>query len=266
MLRMLNYLSIALVACSIALPARGADKKEEKKKDEAKAVIAVFTFDKPIAEKPSGEQLPLFTAAEPPSLKDLVERMKKAENDKNVKAVVLLLDEADVSLAQSEELRRAIDGIKKAGKDVYAHIDSVLTTHTLALAAGASRISATPTAIIAISGFNAEAPYLRGLLDAISVKPDFLTCGRYKSAAEIFMRKGPSPEAAEMRNWLLDSIYDSYQKSVAKGRGVKPERVRQWIDGAASTRRSRPSNKGSSTVCSIARNSRPISARRSATT
>jgi protease-4 len=235
---MLKYVSLSLVACSIALAALGADKadkKEEKKKDEAKPVIAVFTFDKPIVEKPSSEQLPLFTAAEPPSLKDLVERMKKAKNDKNVKAVVLLLDEADVTLAQCEELRRAIDGIKKSGKEVYAHIDAALTTQPLALVAGASRISATPTAIIMISGFNAEAPYLRGLLDAISVKPDFLTCGRYKSAAEIFMRKAPSPEAAEMRNWLLDSLYDSYQKSVAKGRGVKPERVREWIDGALYT-------------------------------
>ena len=97
-----------------------------------------------------------------------------------------------------EELRREIEGIEeKAGKDIYAHIDTVLTTHSLALAAGASRISATPTAIIMISGFNAEATYVRGLLDAISVKPDFLTCGRYKSTAEILMRKGPSPEAAE---------------------------------------------------------------------
>jgi protease-4 len=235
MLRMLKYPLLFLALCSIALPARGAEKKQEKTKDEAKAVIAVFTFDKPIAEKPSGEQLPLFAAAEPPSLKDLVERMKKAKDDKNVKAVVLLLEETDVTLAQCEELRRAIDGIKSAGKEVYAHIDSVLTTHSLALAAGASRISATPTAIIMISGFNAEAPYVRGLLDAIGVKPDFLTCGKYKSAAEIFMRKGPSPEAAEMRNWLLDSIYDSYQKMVAKGRGVKPERVRQWIDGALYT-------------------------------
>ena len=67
------------------------------------------------------------------------------------------------------------------------------------------------------------------------MKPDFLTCGEYKSAAEIFMRKGPSPEAAQMRNWLLDSLYESYQKTVAQGRGVKPERVRQWIDGAVYT-------------------------------
>ena len=85
-----------------------------------------------------------------------MERLNKAKDDKNVKAVALLLDESDVTPAQCEELRRAIDGIKSAGKEVYTHIDAVLTTHSLALAAGASRISATPTAIIMISGFNAE--------------------------------------------------------------------------------------------------------------
>src|SRR6516164_4248391 len=134
MLRTLKYLSLALITCAIAMPARGADepeRKEKKKKDEAKPVVAVFTFDKPIAEKPSDEQFPLFAATEPPSLKELVERLKKAKDDKNVKAVVLLLDEADVTLAQCEELRRAMDGVKKSGKEVYAHIDAALTTQPL---------------------------------------------------------------------------------------------------------------------------------------
>ncbi|MGO9112577.1 MAG: signal peptide peptidase SppA [Thermoguttaceae bacterium] len=232
MLRMLKYPLFALTVCLIAAPlARG---EEETKKD-AKAVIAVFAFDGPILEKPQGEEFPLFSTIQPPSLRDIVARMKKAKDDKNVKAVVLLLDEVELPLAQSEELRQALDGIKSAGKQVYAHVDSVLMTRSLALVAGASRISVTPTTMIIISGFNAESPYLRGLLDAIGVKPDFLTCGKYKSAAETFMRKGPSPEAAQMHNWLLDSLYESYQKAVAQGRGVKPERVRQWIDGAMYT-------------------------------
>jgi protease-4 len=232
MLRVVKYSSLILAACLAAIPL--AQSAEETKKD-SKAVVAVFAFDGPITEKPQGEEFPLFSTIQPPSLKDLVQRMKKAKDDKNVKAVVLLLDEVDVPLAQSEELRQAIDGIKAAGKEVYAHVDSVLATRSLALVAAASRISVTPTAIILVSGFNAESPYVRGLLDAMGVKPDFLTCGKYKSAAEIFMRKGPSPEAAQMENWLLDSLYESYQKAVAKSRGVKPEKVRQWIDGAIYT-------------------------------
>ena len=209
------------------------DKKENK--ENGKPVVAVFAFDGPILEKPRGEEFPLFAPIARPSLRDVVERMKKAKDDKNVKAVVLLLDEVDLGLAQTEELRQALEGIKAAGKEVYAHVDAVLMTRSLALVAGASRISVTPTTIIIIAGFNAESPYVRGLLDTIGVKPDFLTCGAYKSAAEMFMRKGPSPEAAQMKNWLLDSLYESYQTMVAQGRGVKPERVRQWIDGAVYT-------------------------------
>src|SRR5262249_14881954 len=64
------------------------------------------------------------------------------------------------------------------------------------------------------------------------------TCGAYKSAAEIFMRESPSPQAEEMMNWLLDSLYDSAIKSIAQGRGIEPDRVKAWInDGPYTARR-----------------------------
>ncbi|GAF90716.1 unnamed protein product, partial [marine sediment metagenome] len=211
MLRMPKYPLLALAVCLIAAPLSRANGET---KEDAKAVVAVFAFDRPMLEKPRGEDFPLFSSIKQPTLKDVVQRLKKAKDDNNVKAVVLLLDEVSLNLAQIEELCQALDGIKAAGKEVYAHVDSAVTMRTLVLAAGASRISATPTTIIMITGFNAESPYVRGLLDMIGVKPDFLTCGEYKSAAEIFMRTGPSPEAVRMRNWLLDSLYESYLKTV----------------------------------------------------
>ena len=190
-----------------------------------KPVVAVFSLDGPIVERPQGEELPLFAPPPRPSFKDIVERMKKAADDKNVKGVVLMLDEVDLGLAQIEEFRQHHALGPRGRQEVYAHVDNVLTMRALALAAGATRISVTPTAVIMINGIDAESPYLRGLLDKIGVKPDFVTCGEYKSATEIFMRKGPSPEAKRMTNWLLDSLYESFLKMVAQGRGVKPERV-----------------------------------------
>lgn len=231
-MKRLKHFVLIFTVCLLVAPFAKADGE---KKDEAKPVIPVFEFNTPLLEKPQGEEFPLFSAINPPSLRDVVDRLKKAKDDKNVKAVVLLLDEIDLNMAQIEELRQAIDAVKASGKEVYAHIDAVLPTRLLALAAGATRISATPTTIIMITGFNAESPYLRGLLDNIGVKPDFITCGEYKSAAEIFMRKGPSPAAAQMRNWLLDSLYENLQQSVAQGRKVKPVQVRGWIDGALYT-------------------------------
>jgi protease IV len=234
MARMTKCLLLALAVCLIpASPARAAEKKE--KKSDQPAVIAVFTFDGPILEKPRGEEMSLFSPGTKTSLKELLERLKKAKDDKAVKAVVLLLDEVSLGLAQIEEVDEALQAIRKSGKEVYAHVDSALTMKAMALAAGASRISVTPTTIILINGFNAESPYVRNLLDILHVQPDILACGEYKSAGEIFMRSGPSPAAARMKTWLLDSFYESYQKLVAEGRGVQPERVAQWIDGGLYT-------------------------------
>jgi ClpP class serine protease len=85
-------------------------------------VVPVFRLDGAITERPAGEELPIF---EPPgvSLKDLIERMNKAAKDPGVKAVVVVAEGPQFGLGQVEELRQAIDTIKKAGKDVYVHAD-----------------------------------------------------------------------------------------------------------------------------------------------
>src|SRR5207245_7473404 len=99
-----------------------------------------------------------------------------------------------------------------------------------ALLAGSTRLSLVPTADLWLTGMHAEQPFLRGLLDLLGVQPEFLTCGAYKSAAELFMRKEPSPEADKMMNWLLDGIFDTYVKLIATGRKVEAAKVKRWID------------------------------------
>ncbi len=62
------------------------------------------------------------------------------------------------------------------------------------------------------------------------MEPEFLHCGDYKSASEIFMRDGPSPQAEEMQNWLLDGKFNAYLKQIAAGRHVDVAKVHEWID------------------------------------
>ena len=64
MLRMLKYLLPVLAVCLLPLPlAHGAAGK----KDDSKPVVAVFTFDREIVEKPVGEEFPLFAPIAPAS-------------------------------------------------------------------------------------------------------------------------------------------------------------------------------------------------------
>ena len=222
--------SCLMVVALLAPIACRAHAAEQKPSD---PVVAVFSLDRPITEAPLGEDL-LFGSLGAEPLKDLVARLKKARDDESVRAVVLLVGDTYLGYGQVEEIRRVVDDLKSAGKEVHAHADSI-NTRQYVLLAGASKISLVPTGIVMITGVRGEQPYVRGLLDLIGVKPDFMTCGDYKSAAEMFMRTGPSKEADEMTNWLLDGIYDTSIRLIAEGRGVAPETARAWIDGGLYT-------------------------------
>ncbi len=238
MRRALLALGIAVLVPILSGRAALADdtKKEDTKKEDTKkvqsgnATIPVFRLRGELHESPADDTFS-FSGSGSLSLKDLVSRLSKAERDPEVKAVVLLSEGGSVGSAQKEELRQVIAQLRSAGKEIYVHADS-LSMSEYVLMSGASRLSVVPTADLWITGLHGESPYVRGLLDWIGVKPDFLTCGAYKSASEIFMRTGPSPEAEAMQNWLLDSIYDTYVKLIAKGRGVDADKVKSWINNA----------------------------------
>jgi len=191
--------------------------------------LAVFRLAGQVQETPRDEVFSFGSETGVP-LEALVERLDKAAKDSAVKAVVILLDHPVVGSAQIEELREAIVRVRGAGKEVIAHADSIGSLGQYALLSAASRLSAVPTADLWITGLYGESPYLRRLLDRLGVKPDFMTCGDYKSAAEIFLREGPSKEAEAMQNWLLDSLYETQVTRIATSRKVSPELVKAWID------------------------------------
>jgi protease-4 len=103
------------------------------------------------------------------------------------------------------------------------------------LACGASRISVVPTGPVLVPGLHGSSLHVRGLLDKLGVKPDFLTEGTYKSAVELFTREQPSAEADEMMNWLMDSCDGSFKTLIAQGRKADPVKVQGWLDSGLFT-------------------------------
>lgn len=225
--------SLALLLAAWHAPAATPGDQSQPAEEKARNIVAVFRLDGPITEEPADETLQLF-GTPGVALKDLVERITKAANDPAVKAVVLLPESDWLPQAQVEEIRAALALARKQGKDIYVHSDSLVMGQYL-LACGASRISVVPTGAVLVPGLNASSLHLRGLLDKIGVKPDFITEGAYKSAAELFMREQPSPEADEMMNWLLDSWYGSFKDLIASGRKVDADKAQVWLDSGLFT-------------------------------
>ena len=227
-----------LFACvSFAVPAQGQLEELIKKVSEKvsgtpavpKKLIAYFEIDGPLAETPIN--LPPLLGEEPPmSMKSLLERLKEARIDPNVVAIAVDLQNAQLGLAQIEEIHAALRRFAAVEKEVYVHAES-LTTTTFAAACGASRLSMVPTGDLWLVGMYGEAPYLRGALDKLGCTPDFLQFEAYKTAAEPLLRKEPSPESQEMSTWLFDGLYEQLIKEISVGRNIPAARVRELIDG-----------------------------------
>ena len=226
-----HFTLLAVVAILISLFAptrvRAAAAAEPAKDETAKPTVAIFELDGPVMESPAQD---VFLLGEQPvALRDLIKRLRASADDANVKAIVLIAENLQLGMAQTEEIRGAIKQVRDKGKDVFVHSDSMQMKDYVVFA-GASKISMAPTSDLWMLGMHGDVPYLRGLLDKIGVKPDFLQMGQYKSAGEIFTRTGPTPQAEEMYNWLFDSLFNSSVDLIASGRKVEPAKVKQWID------------------------------------
>lgn len=193
----------------------------------------MFRLAGPLMEVPPDDVFQMFGPTGT-SLRELVERLDKAAVDPTVKAVVILPESDWLGAAQMEELRAAMTEVRDHGKEVYVHADS-LTLGRYLLACAASRISVVPTGPVLVPGLHGSSLHVRGLLDKLGVKPDFLTEGAYKSAAELFMREQPSPEADQMMNWLMDSWYATFKELIAQGRKADAAKVQGWLDAGLFT-------------------------------
>ncbi len=202
--------------------------KNDNQATSSKSIIPVFILKGSVTESPQGED-PFFGSVGTESLKDLVKRLETARDDDDVTAVVFMVENAMLGRAQAEEIRAVLNQIRKAGKPVYGHADQ-LSFGRLYLMSVCSRLSVVPTGDVMILGMYGEQLFLRGLLDKIDVTPDFLTCGDYKSAGEMYTNYDPSPESKQMVSWLFDSMFDTCVHQIAEGRGTTSSQVREWID------------------------------------
>ncbi len=211
--------TVLLLTCVVNL--RAEDRKSP-------AVVPVFAFDRQYLEAPAGDEM-LFAASGQETFYQLVQRLKKVRDDKEIKSVVLITDRVMLGRAQMEEVRGVLKEIKGAGKEIIAHADS-MSMYAYSLATVADRIQMTPDGDLWLTGMYGSSLHIRGLLDKIDVTPDFLTCGDYKSAAEMFTLYEPSAPADENLNWLFDGIYNSMLSTIADGRGVDVKTVEAWVD------------------------------------
>lgn len=191
--------------------------------------IAVLRIHGIISERPGMSMMSLVGDVSVTPIVELVDILKSAGTDDSISAVLLSIEDAQISWAQVEELRTALQRFRATGKKSYAYVETIGQLSYL-LASECDEIAMTETGMLMLNGMSGRAVYFKNLFDTLGIQADFLQMGNYKGAAEPFTRTGPSTSEREQVHRVLDSLYDQLIESIALSRKLSRDQVKQCID------------------------------------
>jgi protease-4 len=162
-------------------------------------------------------------------LAHLVAWMRRAERQREVAGVVLVLGELKGSWATAEELRAALLRLRRAHKHVYVYTADT-NTRGYYVASVAERIYQDPAGGIRLLGLSTTTLFFRGLGDLLGVRADFVKIAEYKSAPEQYTRSESTPPARAEREAYVSDVWSHLLSGIAEARHVSTDAARAWID------------------------------------
>jgi protease-4 len=196
-------------------------------KKAAQTKVAFFDLSEPVSEKPA--DFSLFGGDATMTLRNLIDRLHQARDDKDVHAVLITLGEDGLNMAQAQEVRGALGELRRAGKRTFVYADSYDTTGYI-VATGATDICMLQGGDIMIPGVGLEATFYKGLFDKLGVKADYVQIGEYKGADEEYTRTGASEELKGEFNKLTASLYDQIIDGISLERNLPRTTVETLVD------------------------------------
>ena len=167
----------------------------------------------------------------PPARRDLRDAVDDLVRDARVHTVAVHIDHVEGGWATLYELRRLLTTLREGGKRVVAHT-RFPDLRSLWLASAADEVLAPPDAPVQAAGIGAAVSFFGEGLDRVGVEFDVVAAGAYKSAAESFTRREPSPENREAIEAVLDDLYDRVVDDLAArpGHPQTAEAIRAALD------------------------------------
>jgi protease-4 len=168
--------------------------------------------------------------ANTPTVRTVVDNLRKAKADARVSAVLLKPTGFDSPYwAKVQEIRDAVLDFRKSGKPVYAYLEYG-GDREYYLATAADRVFLMPSSPLDLTGIATYEVFLRGTLDKIGAYPDMHHIGEYKTAPNQLTEKGYTRAHKEMDEALNRDLYEQLVRGIADGRKKNETDVQRLID------------------------------------
>jgi protease IV len=161
---------------------------------------------------------------------NLIDAIKNAKTDNEIKGISILNDESELGIAQRKALRDALEDFKKSGKFVMAYANSY-SQKEYYLNSVANKIYLNPAGEFDFKGLSAEIMFFKDLQDKSGIKMEVIRHGKYKSAVEPFLENKMSDANREQTLALLNSIWSSITTDISKSRNIPVDKLNEIANG-----------------------------------
>lgn len=165
------------------------------------------------------------------SLRKAIKALNIASEDPGIKYLLMRVDGISSSIANIEELRKALTDFRSGGKAVMAYGVN-FTSGSYYLASVADKIYTTSHhgGNVFMLGVSSQMIFLKDLLDKLGINVQLIRHGKYKSAGEMYVKNAPSPENEYQNQEMISSIWETIGTETAEARGISLDSLNFFID------------------------------------
>ena len=163
-------------------------------------------------------------------LSDVIEAIKEAKTDDDIKGISILNDDCSLGIAQTKALRDELEDFKKSGKFIMSYAD-MYSQKDYYLNSVANKIYINPIGDLDFKGLSSEVMFFKDFQEKSGLKMEIIRHGKYKSAVEPFLENKMSDANREQISSLLNSVWNSIVVDIAKSRNVSVTRLNEVADG-----------------------------------
>lgn len=161
---------------------------------------------------------------------DVLNAIKAAKTDENIQGISILNNTTNLGMAQTKELRNALEDFKKSGKFILAY-SNYSTQKEYYLNSVANSVYLNPAGMLDFKGLGIETMYYKDFQEKTGVKMEVIRHGKYKSAVEPFLENKMSDANREQLTALLESVWNNVVGDIAQSRKVSVVKLNEIANG-----------------------------------
>ena len=222
---MLSFFGIILIGVIF-----GGDSETVEVENNSVIELNLSNISDDYAGKYSDPWVTAFSERKKIGLTDVINAIEIAETDDAIKGISILNTNSSLGMAQSKELRDALNRFKKSGKFIYSYANNY-SQKEYYLNSVATSIYINPIGELDFKGLSTEVMFFKDFQEKSGLKMEVIRHGKYKSAVEPFLENKMSDANKEQTMALLNGIWTNIVEDISKSRNIPVEKLNTIANG-----------------------------------